>query len=271
MLGSIPVLIITAHNSRRSDPLLHKLKEISQFEVSMVEAKITPNFEVCNENNIVFNQNLARISIGRELLPGEIGCAFSHYSARKIISDSKFGGVILEDDARISSPEIFCNSVTRFLQTQGGNTSVLSLAGWNPAPLLKNQNLVIENFVRNSKLFGVPPLALGYTLTPLAAKNLIHGSYPIKETADWPSSKCSFFVTNNILTYHGDAETPSIIDYEGNSLRKRPKVSQRLKTIFFIDFVMRKPSQMNFRTYFTQVWLRKLYFYIDNVCMLLRK
>jgi hypothetical protein len=236
----------------------------------MVEAKITPNYELCYENNIMFNQKMAKISIGRELLPGEIGCAFSHYSARKIISNSKFGGVILEDDARIRNSEVFYKSAAQFLQDQSGKASVLSLAGWNPAPLLENQDLNIEKMVRNLKLLGVPPLALGYALTPLAAKELIQGSYPIKETADWPSSKCSFFVTNGILAFHGDGRTPSIIDYGGSSLRVRPNLTQRLRTILFIDFTLKKSNQMNFRHYFAQIWLRKMYFYIDNLRMLLR-
>jgi hypothetical protein len=269
--GSMPVLVITERNSSRSDLLVLKLKEISQFEVIMVEAMITPNYALCHENNILFNQKMAKIFIGRELLPGEIGCAFSHYSARRIISNSKFGGVILEDDARIRSPEIFFKSAVQFLQAESGNASILSLAGWNPVPLLENQDLEIEKSVHNSKLLGVPPLALGYVLTPLAAKNLMQGGYPIKETADWPSSKCSFFVTNKILAFHGDGKTPSIIDYGGNSLRSRPNLTQRLRTILFIDFIIKKSCQINFRTYFTQIWLRKLYFYIDSVRMFLRR
>ena len=268
--GSIPVLVITGHHSHRSDLLVEKLKEVSQFEITMVEAKITPNYEICNRYNILFNQKIAKIFLGRELFPGEIGCAFSHYSARKIISESKFGGIILEDDARIIRPEVFLKSAAEFLQTQCGKPSVLSFAGWNPRPFSVNEDFEIDKLVRNFKLLGVPPLALAYALTPSAAKNLTLSSYPIKETADWPSCKCSFFVTSKILAFHGDGGTTSIIDYEGGSPRVRPKLRQRLEIILFIDFLMRKSDLMHFRTYFTQIWLRKLYFYIDGLRLLLR-
>jgi hypothetical protein len=268
--GSIPVLVITERNSHRSDLLVAKLKQISQFEIIMVDAAMTPTYQLCIDRNILYDQELAKVYLGRELFPGEIGCAFSHYSARKIIADSIFGGVILEDDARIIRPDIFFNSVVEFLHAQSERASVLSLAGWRPKPHLEHQDDRFERVMRSLKLFGVPPLALAYALTPSAAKELTDGTYPIKETADWPSSKCSFFVTHKVVAFHGDSGTSSIIDYGGNSLRKRPKLAQRLRTILFFDLIMKRSNQINSRVYFNQVWLRKLFFYIDRSRMFLR-
>ena len=165
---------------------------------------------------------------------------------------------------------IFFKSVIEFLQAQSERVSVLSLAGWRPKPHLEHQDDKFEKAMRSLKLFGVPPLALAYALTPSAAKELTDGTYPIKETADWPSSKCSFFVTHKVVAFHGDSGTSSIIDYGENSLRKRPNPAQRLRTILFFDLIMKRSNQINSRVYFNQVWLRKLFFYIDRSRMFLR-
>ena len=268
---TIPVLIITERKSPRSKTLVEKLKEVENIDVVLVDASITPTYELCHEFDISYSQKHARISTGRELSPGEIGCAHSHNVARKIISNSKFGGVILEDDARICNTEIFRNSVMTFLRTKNAEASVLSLAGWKPRSLSENQHNAKNRVVEISKLFGVPPLAVGYALTPLAAKMLFDANSPVNSTADWPISECSYSVTNEILIFHGDNQTASIIDGGEGSVRVRPTFAKRLRVFLFLDFCLNRSKELDFRTYFTQVWLMKFYFYIDAVRMKMKK
>ena len=106
---------------------------------------------------------------------------------------------------------------------------------------------------------------------PLAAKMLFDANSPVKSTADWPISKCSYLVTNEILIFHGDNQTTSIIDGGEKSVRVRPTLAKRLQVFLFLDFCLNRSKELDFTTYFTQVWLMKFYFYIDAVRMKMKK
>ncbi len=256
------VLIISTPSSTRVDKLINQLSTSTNIETRLICAKLTTNIEDCINEQIIFDQDLATNLIGRPMLPTEIGCAHSHNIARRFISQSSRGGVILEDDARIHDVEMFVNVATNFLDQQFNEARALSLAGWEPKPLDSKIKSDFKKPVRISKLFGEPPLAVGYVVTPLAGKLLYESNSTIIYTADWPSSKVDFFVTIEPLVYHGDITTSSVIDFSGVRNDRQAKGISKLITP--IQILFRTPRSISLKIYFKWIIVKKTKHKIDS-------
>jgi hypothetical protein len=260
---NILLLVISEKNSQRSKNLTKKLNEVNDFKMTRVDAVMTRNSEQLQESEVNYDQDKARYYLGRNMLPSEIGCAASHNIARKLISESPWGGVILEDDARIPDLDLFSSLVTDFLEKNKGGAAILSLAGWKPKSFDYESDYEISREVTQIRLLGHPPLALAYALTPLAAQLLYKSNRTIFQVSDWPKSKCRYFVTSSIVVYHGDQQTQSIIDPEGSDSRKRPDITSRLRVLFLWQ-MFSKSAGFSAKEYFFAVWLQKVKWYADN-------
>ena len=192
--------------------MLKLLLTNNQIEVIHSIASITPDYEKCTELGIEYDQSLVECIYGRSLTPGEIGCANSHNLARDFVSRTSFGGVILEDDARIPNPGAVADLVVGFLRRSIGKPAVLSLTGIFPKPLAEDLILTASERFRFQRVFGEPPLAVAYAITPLAAEYLLKSNSPIKFMSDWPVSPNKYYVASPPGAYHGDLLTKSIID-----------------------------------------------------------
>lgn len=210
-IADIPFLIISEKSTDRSEVLKLSLAN-TQVKIIDLNASITPDYEKCAEFGINYDQRLVQCIYGRSLTPCEIGCANSHNLAREFVSKTPFGGVVLEDDARIPNPGAVSDLVVCFLKQNMGRAAVLSLAGVFPEPLSKDRILVKPTKFRYQRVYGEPPLAVAYALTPLAAEYLLRSNSPINFMSDWPVSSNKYYVAAPAGAYHGDSATKSIID-----------------------------------------------------------
>lgn len=268
--NKIPILIITEKQSQRSKPLFANLMHLQEISLYKVDAVMLNDLNAENISDLSYSQEFANFYLGRDLLAGEVGCAQSHNIARKMISSSRFGGVILEDDARILNSLEFLENVRNFLKVNEGKAAVLSLAGWKPRSIPKlnvSRNIETSKHIR---LLGFPPLAVGYALTPLAGKYLYDANNPIKQTADWPQSKTRYFVTNRTIVFHGDFLTTSIIDSSHLNLRQRPSLRNRVRALLMLEYFQHKSTHLSFSLFFRGVWLPKLFWYLDRLRITLR-
>jgi len=266
----IPAIVISDLGSHRSDPLVKVLRQEPEIEIEMVNAVIVQQIEDVDHSLIQVDQNLAQCYLGRSLLPGEIGCAKSHNIAREMISSSKMGGIIFEDDARVTNVESIVRNARSFLEENQDKAAILSLSGWKPRKYSANEGVPKKIDSRFIRLLGVPPLALAYVITPAAAKLLKESNSVINTVADWPFSKCKFFLLDHILAFHGDENTVSLIEF--GQLRKNGRNSMltRFKFFFFVEYFKITPRRVSFRKYLDSIWKRKLLFYVDNARMLIK-
>lgn len=214
----IPVVVIKTPNSKRVDPLLVQLEKISMVETTVIEATMGYSLEYPCKASIQTEIS----SYGRALTQNERACAISHMRAREILANFDFGGIILEDDARILNPEAFVAEARDFLRTHRGKKHVLTLLSYLKTPHGEKRRNSGHNTFR---LFAEAPLAVGVALTPEAAKCLISAAADRSMTADWPISRCVFFGLKTGVIKHGDSETVSMI---GNVEDRVSSMSARL-------------------------------------------
>ena len=211
----VPLFVIKIPDNSRSDKLINTLSTSKVFDVRIFPAVMyQPEMR---EYRINFE--FQKVLYGKILSNGEIGCAISHREVQKILANSTLGGVILEDDARISDLSKFEEVVWEFLKTEDKNFSVLSLLPWNH----RVQQLdPIDAGFGFYKLFGQTPLNVGYALTRNAALDIAAGNSESAFLPDWPPNRSVFFTTINGVALHGDANTASVLDLYGrNKLPRR--------------------------------------------------
>lgn len=124
----------------------------------------------------VYNPELARQSLGRELAPGEIGCALSHLRLfQRMVDENLDLALILEDDAILlpGLPEV----LSRHQKLPAGWELVLlyhsegKYSYWQRKALSSDQT--IRRFVR-------PPYGtVGYLVTQAAARKILARAYPL--------------------------------------------------------------------------------------------
>jgi GR25 family glycosyltransferase involved in LPS biosynthesis len=122
-MDPIPLVIISSPKEDRSAPLLNSLHASSIFEVIKLDA--TMGIDLGAPESLITTQELIRF--GRILTQNERACAISHTRARAVIKNSNFGGVIMEDDARILDIELFQKTVCEFLESNALQKKILSL------------------------------------------------------------------------------------------------------------------------------------------------
>jgi GR25 family glycosyltransferase involved in LPS biosynthesis len=203
-VDKIPVFIIRTPNSERIIPLLSQLSKCRIFEVVIVDATMGKDL---NEPTLM-SRTFEMRHYGRYLTQNERACAISHTQARKQISDTGFGGVVLEDDARIWDHLGFEQAVKYFLENHKNKAGVLSLLSYVTEIPIGSST---RTNPRIHKLFAESPLAVATAITPVAARELVDSATKYSQTADWPTSRCKFYVLESGVVKHGDENTESII------------------------------------------------------------
>lgn len=201
----LTVYVLKTPNSNRSDRLIESLSRINGVDVNVVNSTMIFDYQEVIQNKIQVNYNYASIYMGRKILPTEIGCSHTHNVARNLLSKTKYGGVILEDDAEVINLVHFKDVCIEFLNANFGKPSVLSL--YNPEPQVDRDQKVIPRFF---PLFGFPKLAVGYAITPSASRNLLQSNSPIRFVADWPVSNSRYFMVKSSLVSHSHSVASTI-------------------------------------------------------------
>jgi GR25 family glycosyltransferase involved in LPS biosynthesis len=229
----------------------------ARFRLIRLKACMLKSIQEAKVNDIKFDLDNFIYFQARTMSPQEIGCAVSHNWARKLISESAFGGVILEDDARVKNISKFYFEADSFLRNELGKAAVLSL---NQFRLSKDYSFQKIGY---QKLFGKPVLAVGYALTPLAARLLEDSNNPVITVSDWPHSDVQFFSVYDETVLHGDDETQSTIDMNGNLKRSGLNIWRTLFQISLLGFFFKRPKSVSFRLYVEEIYISKVTWRID--------
>ena len=250
------LVVIIDSGTGRSIPLLNQLKSIDGIRLQILEATMIRNLQDLDNLGVEYSDLEAQKLLRRSLTFPEIGCASSHNQARKLLSQSPYGGVILEDDARICDVLKFVQVSKHFLLNLHEGSAVLNLS--NTSPLQHRCDQSGDGRLYFRKVISPSPLAVGYVCTSQAAMQLFRNNNPIQYVSDWPNKGVSFFVANHEFVHHGDGRTVSTIDPSQSSARNRKSIFRSISILFGFDFVVYTfRFGLNF-TYFTEIWWRTL-------------
>ncbi len=213
----IPAVIIQTPNSKRFEPLLETLTQSKIFEPILLPAIMGISLPQAGKS--VTHVELKKY--GRELSQNERACAISHSRARAIIATSEHGGLVLEDDARIIHLGNLEALVTEFLSRSKSSIRALGLVNYRTTHARNDSGVDQPRIYR---LLAEAPLAVATVFTPSAANSLIQSAASTSQVADWPNSRCKFYITSLGPVIHGDAHSESVIGQ--TSMRvysKRPR------------------------------------------------
>jgi GR25 family glycosyltransferase involved in LPS biosynthesis len=239
--GKLLVVVIRTPKSDRYLPIESLFKDDQRFQLEYIEASMTPSYSEVSNRRIAYSTEIFEYFQGRKLTPAEIGCADSHNRARDLIQSHASGGVILEDDARITDVDSFFIIATDFLSSQNLKLSILNLTGFRGIGLETLRNRSMEKN-RCIKLWGKPDLAVSYALTNKAAAELLKSNQPIINVSDWPDVRCNYFVPLRPPVKHGDSTTSSLIDSTKLSFRVDESLSRKLWQLTFIMYFNKRPK-----------------------------
>lgn len=211
----IPAVIIQTPNSDRFFPLFEVIGKSELFEPILVSA--TMGYSLSGSEERFIQGEMLRF--GRELTQNERACAISHSKAREIIAQSKHGGIVFEDDARILDLEYLERVTSAFLMKRSELNSALGLLEYKDNDSRAGRYNSSPKFRR---LFAETPLAVATVLTPLAACKLIASAANSSQTADWPRSECHFFILSQGCVRHGDTFSGSVIGETSRRVAGKP-------------------------------------------------
>lgn len=262
MLNSpLNVYVIETPNSRRSIPLKDSLQNDQRFTIHTIQASMISTPLELNLSKIDVEKEHFWALTKRELSFPEIGCANSHNLARALCSQNELGGIVFEDDARILDLEMMAAGAEYFLKQFRETSSVLSLT-FGPKVHPPFQSHAKPHIIR---LFGDPPLAVGYALTSIAAARLLAANTPIKFVSDWPRADVSSFCLSTPPVAHGDLHTISTIDPNGSLVRKRQSTLNSLSRIIMIDYFLRARIYLSFREYFYHSFVKSIKYKLTQI------
>jgi hypothetical protein len=261
--GKLLVVVIRTPKSDRYLPIESLFKDDQRFKLEYIEASMTPSYSEVSNRSIAYSTKIFEYFQGRKLTPEEIGCADSHNRARKIVKENRFGGVILEDDARIIDVDSLFQEAYMFLNIKKNTTSVLNLTGF------RNLSKKKVSQISFTRILTQPDLAVGYALTSLASHYLLNANCPITDVADWPQSKCNYYISNLRKVIHGDLDTKSLIDSNEIGFRRRPKINIKFKNTLFILFLRKSNGGITFKNYFLNVILLSILWRTEKIRLIL--
>ncbi len=258
-VGQLLVVIIDTPNSIRSQPLISILSPDSRFDVVRLPACMLSTYADVKNQNIDVILETFQFLQGRLMSPQEIGCSTSHNRARYLLANSLHGGVILEDDARITNVDSFYESAVNFLENQSDESSVLSMNDFRAS---KGLAIEKEGFQR---LVGSPFLAVSYVATPAAARALHKANEPIKTVSDWPRTNIKYFSLFMPLVLHGDNDGLSTIDLDGELNRKGLKLSTKVAHLTFVSFLISKPKSLSLFSFIDEIYWSRISWHFDTL------
>lgn len=253
--SQILVIIIETPNSNRSQPLVNSLSSDPRIDVVRLPACMLNTYEDVRFQKVNVDLEVFKFLHGRLMSPQEIGCAISHNRARHLLANSLRGGVILEDDARITKVDTFYETAMNFLENQSEKSSVLSINEFRTSKFLA------INKKGYQRLMGVPFLAVSYVATTSAARALCNANDPVKSVSDWPRANIKYFSLYMPIAIHG--EELSTIDFDGELNRKGMKFSIKLSQLTFFSFFISKPKSLSLLGYIYEVYWSRLSWHID--------
>ena len=252
----IPAIVIEIPEIDRSAPLIEILNKSSVFEIIKLPA-VMYQF---SKNEYRVDLEHLEIVYGRKMNEGEIGCAISHLYAQEILSKTNFGGIVLEDDARIPDLIKFEDLILRFFgNLESNEKSLLSLLPWQHRDPVQKTTLGYRSGIY--KLTGSTPLTVAYAVNAEAAKELSYANKTIKYLPDWPKNDCTFYTSIDGVVNHGDGKTFSLIGER--QFKKEFKL--KLAILTSIYFFQNRDHFNEYRNYFAAYFKPYFTWRIDNL------
>ena len=256
------VVVIRTPNSDRYQPIKVLLENDKRFEVEYLDASMTPTYVDVTSKGIAYSTEMFEYFHGRKLAPAEIGCADSHNKARKLIQNREDGGIILEDDARITNVDALFAMAINFLSSEKLNYSILSMTGFRQIGLRNSSEQLLE-INKYIKLWGNPDLAVSYALTTKSAAELLKSNQPVKDVSDWPVTKCKYFVPIIPLVQHGELNNNSLIDSTLSNFRDDESFVTKVMNLMFIKYLIKRPKGLTILLYFRMIYGKKIKWRFD--------
>ena len=251
------VVVIRTPNSDRYQPIKVLLENDKRFEVEYLDASMTPTYVDVTSKGIAYSTEMFEYFHGRKLAPAEIGCADSHNKARELIQNREDGGIILEDDARITNVDALFDMAINFLSSEKLNYSILSMTGFRQIGLRNSSEQLVE-INKYIKLWGNPDLAVSYALANKSAAELLKSNRPVKDVSDWPITKCKYFVPIVPLVQHGELNNTSFIDSTVSNFRDNESFVTKVINLMFIKYLIKRPKGLTIFQYIRIVYGKKI-------------
>jgi hypothetical protein len=262
----LEVFVIETPNSMRGRKLFSDLAGDDRIRVHHVPATMISSREQMRASPIEINEKIFHALTGRHLLFPEMGCAHSHNVVRQKVASLKFGGVILEDDARIPNLHEFRKAAVTFLSAFQNESALLNLFHGANSP--RKNVATREN--SHVGLLGMSKLAVAYALTPLAAQALVTSNSPIHYVSDWPVAPVKHYCLAIPVVLHGDRLTRSTIDPKNVAKRTRRNLLLALSKWSLVDYFFRARQDVSFSLYFKYNILEKVRHHLDALRLSLR-
>lgn len=127
------------------------------------------------------NQKWAKRHIGRQMLPGEIGCALSHLGVyRKVVDENTPMALVLEDDAQLVPAVV--PVLKAFEDRLDPSDSVFCLL--SPCAGLSEQGIPLTDEYRMARVTAAAYLSHAYVVTQESARKMLSALFPIVQVAD---------------------------------------------------------------------------------------
>jgi hypothetical protein len=261
----LKVLVVGDKNAQRIQPLLNKFSTDDRFDLEFWEPVYLKTF---GDEQIIesgFNVKKSTSFMSRKLSLNEIGCSLAHNRAREYLADSEFGGVILEDDARIPDLDYFFTSATLFLKS----VKVPGVLNFASVRIIEDFASISGDIPTLRKQICHSPLNVGYVLNKSGAQMLANSKYRLCMSSDWPFSKINKYVLTNPAVAHGDAENVSTIDPEnllGRTTKSWKKSwPNRVRLFSFYWYLRHKNSFTSLSEYITVMLIPRIFYQLNRL------
>ncbi len=251
----LEVFIIAPPGGTRAHGLVENLNSKGLFQVNCVDAIMTPELDDLKPYIQQIDFPMIHAAHGRILSPAEIGCTLSHNLARLNVSCSQEGAVILEDDAIIEDTDAFRNICLSFLESKKNSPALLNL---HFDGLLSSAAEIEIGFRRR---ISPTSLAVGYALTPKAAKKMLQLNSPVCHMGDWPPCNLHFYTVTRPVVEHDYSEERSFLGE-----RERRVNNSRLgySVLTFSHYVKNRKLFVSWQSWFKFMYLPRLRNILDK-------
>lgn len=255
------LIIIGDKGGSRIKPLYSLLLNDNRFSVKICSPVFLTSFSDSKIKSSGFDVEKSTIYSLRKLSLAEIGCALAHNNAREYLSKKEFGGIILEDDARIVDIDYFYSAAKNFLEL----TQVAALL--NMSTSLISEELDYEPIwkinMRKQKTYT--SLSVGYALNKLGAESLSSTAHRFFSVADWPYAKISKYTLTYPAITHGDAFSASIIDPNGTLNRSSSTLKNRLMLFSFYYYFQNRKTFESIQEFIIVMIIPRLRFFAKKL------
>ncbi len=251
----IDVVLIGNQGSKRCQPLQTLFRGDTRFKVTNIEPVFLDSMNSSLLKSLGFDVEKSKAFNLRELSLGEIGCAIAHNNARKLLAKNGVGGLVLEDDARIPCLDYLYKTAIHFLSSTK-----------SPSLLNCSVNLKLDQVKDSSRFDPVfqkrltsSPLTVGYIVNHSGAEMLNEANFSINWVADWPYSKIVYYRLQRPAIAHGDNDSGSLIDPQGNRNRSGNRIKRRFLLFSFIHFLRNRRHFKSLKFYIKSMLLPRIF------------